>query len=139
MLHLSDGGMALPQHGHARHAVEAAEGFAENARGMEEDAESEAKARLHAASHHGRGVLYHLRSNAGQTIDHGERHRAGERISTGFAESAGNRIVAKRCSTPLSMRRTSGGAHLMLQARTRVLHGAPENALRRRRPAFRPS
>jgi hypothetical protein len=110
-------------HGHARHALEAAEGFAEDAWCMEEEASGEAKtkpARLRVAAEE---FAVYLRRNTGQLVDYGERHRAGERISTGFVESAINQIVAKRFSKRQSMRWTKCGAHLALQTRTRVLNG----------------
>ena len=125
-------------HGHARHALEAAEGFAEDAWCMEEEASGEAKtkpARLRVAAEE---FAVYLRRNTGQLVDYGERHRAGERISTGFVESAINQIVAKRFSKRQSMRWTKRGAHLALQTRTRVLNGELEDAFRRRWPAFRP-
>jgi hypothetical protein len=123
-------------HGHTRHAVEAAEGFAEDAWCMEEETTGEARAkpaRLRAAADE---FATYLRRNADQIIDYGERHRAGERISTGFVESAINQIVAKRFSKRQSMRWTQPGAHLLLQTRTRVLNGELEDVFRRRWPAF---
>lgn len=125
-------------HGHARHAVEAAEEFAEDAWCLEEDATGEAKTkptRLRIAAEE---FATYLRRNADQIIDYGERHRAGERISTGFVESAINQIVAKRFSKRQSMRWTQPGAHLVLQTRTRVLNGELEDVFRRRWPAFQP-
>ncbi len=125
-------------HGHATHAVDAAQGFADDAWGMEEDAAGDAKAkpkRLRAAAEE---FATYLRRNAGQLIDYGERHRAGERISTGFVESAVNQVVSKRFSKRQSMRWTQRGAHLMLQTRTHVLNGELEDAFRRRWPAFHP-
>jgi hypothetical protein len=126
-------------HGHAGHAVEAAEGFAEDAWCMQEETTGEARAkpaRLRAAAEE---FATYLRRNADQIIDYGERHRAGERISTGFVESAINQIVAKRFSKRQSMRWTQPGAHLVLQTRTRVLNGELEDVFRRRWPAFQPS
>ena len=112
--------------------------------GREEDAKEEetetAEARgkmkrLHTAADE---LATYLRRNAGQIINYGERHRAGERISTGFVESAANQVVSKRFSKKQSMRWTQAGAHLALQARTRVLNGELENAFRRRWPGFQP-
>jgi hypothetical protein len=125
-------------HGHARHAVEAAEGFADDAWGMEGDAEGEAKAKLGRLHKAAEEFAAYLRNNARQIVDYGERHRAGERISTGFVESAVNQIVAKRFSKRQPMRWTQRGARLALQARTRVLNGELEDAFRKRWPAFRP-
>lgn len=125
-------------HGHARHAVEAAEGFADDTWGLEEEAAGDAKAKLGRLHRAADDFATYLRNNAGQIVDYGERHRAGERISTGFAESAINQVVAKRFSKRQSMRWTQCGAHLTLQTRTRVLNGELEDAFRRRWPAFRP-
>jgi hypothetical protein len=125
-------------HGHARHAVDAAQDLADDAWGLEEDAAGEAKAkpaRLRTAAEE---FATYLRRNAGQIVDYGERHRAGERISTGFVESAVNQVVAKRFSKKQSMRWTQRGAHLALQARTRVLNDELEDTFRRRWPGFRP-
>jgi hypothetical protein len=126
-------------HGHARHAVEEAEGFADNAWGMEGEKEGEPKAKLGRLHRTAEEFATYLRNNAGQIVDYGERHRAGERISTGFVESAVNQIVSKRFSKRQSMCWTQHGAHLTLQARTRVLNDELEDVFRRRWPAFRPS
>ena len=125
-------------HGHSRHAVDAAAGFADDVWGMEGDTQGEAKAKLERLHKAAEEFVTYLRNNAGQIVDYGERHRAGERISTGFVESAVNQVVSKRFSKRQSMRWTRRGAHLALQARTRVLNGELEDAFRRRWPAFRP-
>ena len=91
--------------------------------------------RLHTAAEE---LATYLRRNAGQIVNYGERHRAGERISTGFVESAVNQVVSKRFSKKQSMRWTQAGAHLALQARTRVLNGELEDAFRRQWPGFQP-
>ena len=70
-------------------------------------------------------------------MNYGERFRAGERISTGFVESAVNQIVDKRFDKRQSMRWTPGGAHLLLQTRTRVLNGDLDQLIRCRYPGFR--
>ena len=72
----------------------------------------------------------------GQIINYDERHRAGERISTGFVESAVNQVISKRFSKRQPMRWTQAGAHLALQAQTRVLNGELEDTFRRRWPKF---
>jgi hypothetical protein len=118
--------------------VEAAEGFAEDAWGMEGDAEDEAKAKLGRLHRAAEEFSTYLRNNAGQIVDYGERHRAGERISTGFVESAVNQVVSKRFSKRQLMRWPQRSAHLALQARTRVLNGELEDVFRKRWPAFRP-
>ena len=132
-------------HGHARQAVDAAQELADDAWGRGEDAKEERTeavetrgklARLHAAAEE---LATYLRRNAGQIVNYGERHRAGERISTGFVESAVNQVVSKRFSKRHSMCWTQAGAHLALQARTRVLNGELENTFRRRWPGFQPS
>ena len=131
-------------HGHARQAVAAAQELADDAWGREEDAKEDgtetAEARskrrqLHATAEE---LATYLRRNAEQIVNYGERHRAGERISTGFVESAVNQVVSKRFSKRQSMRWTQAGAHLALQARTRVLNGELENVFRRRWPGFQP-
>lgn len=131
-------------HGHTRHAVEAAQELADDAWGMEEDAKerkaeaAETGSKLRRLRASAEEFVTYLRRNAGQIVDYGERHRAGERISTGFVESAVNQVVSKRFSKRQSMRWTQRGAHLTLQARTRVLNGELEDAFRRRWPGFQP-
>ena len=49
-----------------------------------------------------------------------------------------NQVILKRLSKKQSMRWTQAGAHLALQARTRVLNGELENSFRRRWPGFQP-
>ena len=131
-------------HGHARQAVDAAQELADDPWGREEDAKEEGTAaaeargklkRLHTTADE---LATYLRRNAGQIVNYGERHRAGERISTGFVESAVNQVVSKRFSKKQSMCWTQAGAHLALQARTRVLNGELEDAFRRRWPGFQP-
>ena len=131
-------------HGHARQAVDAAQELADEAWGRGEDAkEEEMRAveargklrRLHIAAEE---LATYLRRNAGQIVNYGERHRAGERISTGFVESTVNQIISKRFSKKQSMRWTQAGAHLALQARTRVINGELEDTFRRRWPGFQP-
>ena len=65
----------------------------------------------------------YIRSNAGMIPNYAERRRYGERVSTGFVESAINTVVGKRFGKRQQMRWSKGGAHLMLQARTRTLDG----------------
>ena len=108
-------------HGHTRHAVKAAEGFADDVWGMEGDAEGEAKSKLGRLHRTAEECATDLRNNAGQIVD------CGERISTGFVERAVNQIVAKRFSKRQSMRWT------------RVLNGELEDIFRKRWPASQPS
>ena len=72
-------------------------------------------------------------------MNYGERWRADKRISIGFVESAINQIVDKRFDKRQSMRWTPRGAYLLLQTRTRVLKGDPDQVIRHRYPAFRRS
>ena len=65
----------------------------------------------------------YIRNNAGLIPNYAERRRYGERVSTGFVESAINTVVGKRFGKRQQMRWSKGGAHLMLQARTRTLDG----------------
>lgn len=125
-------------HGHVRSAIDAAQGFADDAWGMEDELKGEAKAKLRRLYTAADEFATYLRRNADQLVDYGERYRAGERISTGFVESAINQIVAKRFGKGQSMRWTRAGAHVVLQTRTRVLDGELEEAFRRRWPHFRP-
>jgi hypothetical protein len=106
--------------------------------GYEGDAAGDAKAKLGRLHRAAEEFATYLRNDAGQIVDYGERYRAGERISTGFVESAVNQVVSKRFSKRQSMRWTQRGAHLALQARTRVLNGELEDDFRKRWPAFRP-
>ncbi len=100
-------------------------GAASDAWGVAGNAEGEAKAKLGRPRKAAEEFATCLRNSAGQIVGHGERHCAGERIPTGFVERAVNRIVAKRFSKRRSMRWTPPrGAHLALQARTRVLERA---------------
>ena len=65
----------------------------------------------------------YIAANAGSLVNYGERYRAGERISTAFAESTVNTVIGKRFAKKQQMQWTPRGAHLLLQARTRVLDG----------------
>jgi hypothetical protein len=79
----------------------------------------------------------YITNNANYVVNYGERFRAGERISTGFVESAVDQVVDKRFDKRQSMRWTPTGAHMMLQARTRVLNGDLDQLIRGRYPNFR--
>ena len=131
-------------HGHAPQAVDAAQELADDAWGREADEKeegavtAEARSKLRRLHVTAEELATYLRRNAGQIINYGDRHRAGERISTGFVESAVNQVVSKRFSKKRSMRWTQAGAHLALQARTRVLNGELEDTFRRRWPGFQP-
>jgi hypothetical protein len=54
--------------------------------------------------------------------NYGDSYRHGETISTSFTESAVNQVVSKRMLKLQQMRWSKRGAHLLLQARTRVLN-----------------
>ncbi len=67
-----------------------------------------------------------------------ERYRNGERSASGFVESAVNQVVSKRMVKRQQMQWTPRAAHLLLQARTRVLNEEWEDMFRRWYPGFRP-
>ena len=67
----------------------------------------------------------------------GERYRQGETISTAFVESTINQVVSRRFVKKQQMQWTLKGAHLLLQARTKVLHDDLEAVFRRWYPQFR--
>lgn len=122
-------------HGNALDAVEDIECLADDvASALEENPTSTALKKL--ATTLGEFATY-ITNNTGHIVNHGERFRAGERISTGFVESAVNQIVDKRFDKRQSMRWTPGGAHLLLQTRTRVLNGDLDQLIRCRYPGFR--
>ena len=79
-------------------------------------------ARAAGGGHCGRTCQYDPRPVDVGTGD-GRRRRYGERVSTGFVESAINTVVGKRFGKRQQMRWSRGGAHLMLQTRTRALDG----------------
>jgi hypothetical protein len=70
--------------------------------------------------------------------NYGERYRHGERIASGFVESAVNQVVSKRMVKQQQMQCKQGGAHLLLQIRTRVLNEEWEDTFRRSYRRFRP-
>ena len=123
-------------HGHARQAVDAARALADEAWALAEDLAGDFKGKPERLRTAADEVATYIRRNAAHIIDYGERYRAGERISTGFVESTVNQVVAKRFGKRQSMRWTQAGAHLTLQARTRVLNGDLENSFRRQWPGF---
>ena len=79
----------------------------------------------------------YIRSNAGMIPNYAERRRYGERVSTGFVESAINTVVGKRFGKRQQMRWSKGGAHLMLQARTRTLDGTLREKFERWYPGLK--
>jgi hypothetical protein len=67
----------------------------------------------------------------------GEPYRQGETITTAFEESTNNQGACRRFVKEQRMQWTPRVARLRLQARTKVLHDAPEGAFRGRYPHFR--
>jgi hypothetical protein len=80
----------------------------------------------------------YVEQNSGFIVDYAERHRYGERVSTGFVESAVNQVLAKRLVKRQQMQWTKKGAHLLVQARTKVLNEEWEACFRQQYPGFRP-
>ena len=80
----------------------------------------------------------YVEQNSGFIVDYSERRRYGERVSTGFVESAVNQVLAKRMVKRQQMQWTRKGAHLLVQARTKVLNEEWEGCFRQQYPGFRP-
>ena len=80
----------------------------------------------------------YVRQNSCSIVDYSERHRYGERVSTGFVESTVNQVIAKRFVKHQQMQWSKKGAHLLLQARTKVLNEEWDDCFRVRFPGFRP-
>ncbi|WP_310393759.1 hypothetical protein [Hymenobacter sp.] len=80
----------------------------------------------------------YVEQNSGFIVDYAERRRYGERVSTGFVESAVNQVLAKRMVKRQQMQWTKKGAHLLVQARTKVLNEEWEACFRQQHPGFRP-
>jgi hypothetical protein len=78
----------------------------------------------------------YIRNNAALIPNYAERFRYGETISTAFAESTINQVVSKRMVKKRQMRWNQGGAHLLLQLRTRVLNGELRDEFRKWYPSF---
>ena len=79
----------------------------------------------------------YIRNNLDFIPNFGERYRQGETISTAFVESTINQVVSRRFVKKQSMQWTLRGAHLLLQARTKVLNEELEDVFRRWYPQFR--
>ena len=79
----------------------------------------------------------YVRQNSSSIVNYSERHRYGERVSTGFVESAVNQVISKRFVKRQQMQWTKKGAHLLLQARTKVLNEEWDDCFRQRYPGFR--
>jgi len=80
----------------------------------------------------------YVEQNSGFIVDYSERQRYGERVSTGFVESAVNQVLSKRLVKRQQMQWTKKGAHLLVQARTKVLNEEWEECFRQQYPGFRP-
>lgn len=80
----------------------------------------------------------YVRQNTSSIVDYSERYRYGERVSTGFVESTVNQVIAKRFVKHQQMQWSKKGAHLLLQARTKVLNQEWDECFRTRFPGFRP-
>jgi hypothetical protein len=65
----------------------------------------------------------YIKNNQSYLTNYGERQRNGEIYTTSFAESTINEVVTRRFCEKQQMQWTKKGAHLMLQARTKVLNG----------------
>jgi hypothetical protein len=68
----------------------------------------------------------------------GGREKGSVRISTAFVESTINQVVSRRFLKKQQMQWTLRGAHLLLQARTKVLNNELEGTFRQWYPRFRP-
>ncbi|MBC6700440.1 ISKra4 family transposase [Hymenobacter sp. BT190] len=79
----------------------------------------------------------YVEQNSGFIVDYSERHHYGERVSTGFVESAVNQVLAKRVVKRQQMQWTKKGAHLLVQARTKVLNEDWEDCFRQQYLGFR--
>lgn len=67
--------------------------------------------------------IVYITNNAHYITNYGERQRNGEVFTSTFAESTINEVIARRFSKKQQMQWSKKGAHLMLQARTKVLNG----------------
>lgn len=79
---------------------------------------------------------HYIEANQNSIPNYGDRYRHGETISTSFAESAVNQVVSKRMVKLQQMRWSKRGAHLLLQARTRVLNDELRNTFRKWYPGL---
>jgi hypothetical protein len=66
------------------------------------------------------GFQRYVRRNRHLIPNYAQRRRAGQAISTAFVESLVNSLLSKRFAKKQSMQWTPGGAHLLLQTRTRA-------------------
>lgn len=80
----------------------------------------------------------YITNNGAYVVNYAEWYRYGETISTSFVESTVNYVIAKRFAKKQSMQWSKKGAHLLLQARTKVLNNEWEDVFRQKYPYFRP-
>ncbi len=84
------------------------------------------------------GEFHHyIEVNRSSIPNYGDRYRHGEAIATSFAESTVNQVISKRMVKKQQMRWTEGGAHRLLQVRTRVLNKELRATFRRWYPGLR--
>ena len=81
-------------------------------------------------------LLGYLRNNSASLPNYGRRYRAGRRISSAFVESAVNQLIDRRMSKSQQMRWDPRSAHLLLQARVRVIDGQLRGDFARWYPGF---
>lgn len=78
----------------------------------------------------------YIQANAPFIPNYGERWRNGEIIASSFVESTVNQVVSKRMVKKQQMQWSQRGAHLLLQARTKVLNEELDPTFRRWYPGF---
>ncbi|WP_095088751.1 hypothetical protein [Mesorhizobium sophorae] len=71
-----------------------------------------------------------IHSNRGAIVNYGKRYRAGLRVASALAESAVNSLVGKRMVKKQQMRRSSYGAHMLMQVRTAEINCELRDRLR---------
>jgi hypothetical protein len=79
----------------------------------------------------------YIQANEPFIPNYGERWRNNEIISSSFVESTVNQVVSKRMVKKQQMQWSKQGAHLLLQARTKVLNDELDQTFRRWYPSFR--
>ena len=80
-------------------------------------------AHLDSFKKHLKDFITYITNNEHYITNYGERQRNGEIYTSTFAESTINEVVARRFCKKQQMQWSKRGAHLMLQARTKVLNG----------------
>ena len=79
----------------------------------------------------------YIQANEPFIPNYGERWRNDEIIASSFVESAVNQVVSKRMVKKQQMQWSKEGAHLLLQARTKVLNDELDQTFQRWYPGFR--